>query len=198
MGGIVLAMKFFSGVRENPQDKNPLTEEMDSPRDLYPSISNFRVLLFCGFTLFFGLVVREFLVDMDVKFSLTTFEANINLNNEITSKRIMFGLGLDFVFLLFCPLSPSLICNALTQGKHAWTFITRWGPVISILVLLGIFFDGLENYGIFLELTGGVDKNSFTDDIRRSFRKIYNVDYRGLVHSCRSMLINRKKHFSNN
>lgn len=66
----------------------------------------------------------------------------------------LFGLGLDFLFLMIYPLFLSLLCGraALRWSLPSW--LARTSAMLSGLVLLAAPLDALENIGLYLLIAG--------------------------------------------
>jgi hypothetical protein len=66
----------------------------------------------------------------------------------------LFGLGLDFLFLIIYPLFLSLWCGRASRRWNLSGWLARMGLFFSGLVLLAAPLDALENFGLYFLIRG--------------------------------------------
>jgi hypothetical protein len=67
---------------------------------------------------------------------------------------VLFGLGLDFLFLVLYPLFLSLLCARAARHWRLPARLASAARISSRLVLVAAPLDALENIGLFLLITG--------------------------------------------
>lgn len=66
----------------------------------------------------------------------------------------LFGLGLDFLFLIIYPLLLALLCGRAGLNWNLSAWLSRTSLFFSGLVLLAAPLDALENIGLYLFIRG--------------------------------------------
>jgi hypothetical protein len=93
-----------------------------------------------------------------ISLELANNEEAKNMVNSFTPKireKAFLNLGLDYLFLFLYPIAISLACNLLARSfDTAW--VKNLGLWLSVVSLLPIIFDAVENYAIIQMLKTGV------------------------------------------
>lgn len=67
---------------------------------------------------------------------------------------VLFGLGLDFLYLIIYPLFLSLLCGRASQHWKLPGWLARTSLFFSGLVLFAMPLDALENFGLYFLIRG--------------------------------------------
>lgn len=82
-------------------------------------------------------------------------KAMVNSFTPRMREKAFLNLGLDYLFLFLYPISISLACHLLARSfEIGW--VKNLGLWLSVVSLLPIIFDALENYAIIQMLKTGV------------------------------------------